>query len=304
MRFNPPPNWPVPPAGWQPPPDWRPDPRWGPPPPGWPLWIEDGAPGAKANGGAKFSGMIKHPVWTSVGTVVGVLALVVTAAGFLRDGEQPGRVEIGGIAIGSAEPITATGKAPGLGEIEPVTNYTAAPIDITLTNTGDTPVHVVRITAEPEDSLNWACQPRGGGLAITANYSVTLPTRFVDEKVYYLAERASAPVDFTVKANSSDRMVVTVGPQGGLEPYVFFSTLHLETDDGGTVVTPPLAVVTPTEVDSQLRIFSDPEKQAFPGFRECLSDYLGAVESMTPEDAVRSPEFDRWIDGLQAIDRS
>ncbi len=39
MRFNPPPNWPVPPAGWTPPPGWRPDPSWGPAPPGWQLWV-------------------------------------------------------------------------------------------------------------------------------------------------------------------------------------------------------------------------------------------------------------------------
>jgi hypothetical protein len=37
-RFNPPPNWPAPPAGWSPPPGWQPDPSWGPPPAGWPVW--------------------------------------------------------------------------------------------------------------------------------------------------------------------------------------------------------------------------------------------------------------------------
>lgn len=41
MRFNPPPGWPVPPAGWTPPPDWKPDPSWPAPPPGWRLWVED-----------------------------------------------------------------------------------------------------------------------------------------------------------------------------------------------------------------------------------------------------------------------
>src|SRR5579863_10003128 len=35
MRFNPPPNWPPPPAGWQP------DPSWPPEPPGWQLWVDD-----------------------------------------------------------------------------------------------------------------------------------------------------------------------------------------------------------------------------------------------------------------------
>lgn len=40
-RFNPPPNWPAPPAGWQPPADWQPDPAWGPAPQGWQLWVDE-----------------------------------------------------------------------------------------------------------------------------------------------------------------------------------------------------------------------------------------------------------------------
>ena len=41
MRYNPPPNWPQPPAGWTPPPNWEPDPSWPPLPSGWPLWVAD-----------------------------------------------------------------------------------------------------------------------------------------------------------------------------------------------------------------------------------------------------------------------
>ena len=40
LVFNPPPNWPAPPAGWTPTPTWRPDPAWGPVPDGWQLWVE------------------------------------------------------------------------------------------------------------------------------------------------------------------------------------------------------------------------------------------------------------------------
>ena len=40
LVFNPPPNWPKPPAGWVPPPEWRPDPAWGPLPSGWSLWVD------------------------------------------------------------------------------------------------------------------------------------------------------------------------------------------------------------------------------------------------------------------------
>lgn len=42
-RFNPPPNWPAPPAGWTPPAGWEPDPAWGPAPEGWEIWVEEPA---------------------------------------------------------------------------------------------------------------------------------------------------------------------------------------------------------------------------------------------------------------------
>jgi len=41
MRFNPPPGWPQPPAGWVPPPGWTPDPAWPQLPEGWKLWLPD-----------------------------------------------------------------------------------------------------------------------------------------------------------------------------------------------------------------------------------------------------------------------
>lgn len=41
MRFNPPPGWPEPPAGWAPPSGWQPDPSWPAPPPDWQLWVPE-----------------------------------------------------------------------------------------------------------------------------------------------------------------------------------------------------------------------------------------------------------------------
>lgn len=43
QRFNPPPGWPQPPAGWSPPADWQPDPSWPPAPAGWQFWVDDSA---------------------------------------------------------------------------------------------------------------------------------------------------------------------------------------------------------------------------------------------------------------------
>jgi RsiW-degrading membrane proteinase PrsW (M82 family) len=53
--FNPPPGWPVPPAGWHPPPGWQPDPSWPQPPAGWDFWLTQAAPGDVAGGEARLS---------------------------------------------------------------------------------------------------------------------------------------------------------------------------------------------------------------------------------------------------------
>jgi hypothetical protein len=44
MRFNPPPQWPVPRQGWFPNRDWTPDPSWPPAPPGWRFFIDEPTP--------------------------------------------------------------------------------------------------------------------------------------------------------------------------------------------------------------------------------------------------------------------
>ncbi|MGH3502866.1 MAG: hypothetical protein ACRDQA_18530 [Nocardioidaceae bacterium] len=58
-RFNPPPNWPTPPQGWEPDRDWRKPPEWPEPPAGWQVWVP-----RKSN-----SGLV-------LGVVGGVLGLV------------------------------------------------------------------------------------------------------------------------------------------------------------------------------------------------------------------------------------
>lgn len=53
MRYNPPPNWPPAPEGWQPPAGWQPDPSWGPAPAGWSIWLnDDGTPSGPVYGTA------------------------------------------------------------------------------------------------------------------------------------------------------------------------------------------------------------------------------------------------------------
>jgi hypothetical protein len=46
--FNPPPGWPVPPAGWVPQEGWKPELSWPHPPPGWVFWVAESAPSPEA----------------------------------------------------------------------------------------------------------------------------------------------------------------------------------------------------------------------------------------------------------------
>jgi hypothetical protein len=65
MRFNPPPNWPPAPAGWQPPPGWQPDPSWPAAPPGWQLWVEDTPAQAGYSSAADAPTQVGHQIPTS-----------------------------------------------------------------------------------------------------------------------------------------------------------------------------------------------------------------------------------------------
>ena len=62
LRFNPPPNWPRPPAGWMLPAGWKPDPSWPSPPAGWHLWLPD------ANAGAPTRAASVRPAVKGAGT--------------------------------------------------------------------------------------------------------------------------------------------------------------------------------------------------------------------------------------------
>lgn len=82
FRFNPPPNWPVPPPGWTPQPGWMPLPEWPDPPPGWQLWVDDGG-AARAQSAPPRSAGAKHarPKWPQTAAPQPAAATVLGAAG-------------------------------------------------------------------------------------------------------------------------------------------------------------------------------------------------------------------------------
>jgi hypothetical protein len=79
LRYNPPANWPAPPAGWTPPAGWQPDPSWGPAPEGWSLWVEDDAPVSVAS--SNRSWFARHKVISGVGAAALLIGIASAASG-------------------------------------------------------------------------------------------------------------------------------------------------------------------------------------------------------------------------------
>lgn len=88
-RFNPPPNWPLPPTGWTPPKGWRPDPSWPPPPAGWQLWSDDSDRAIRLLKRVYLGPVTHDPARRAVrGSLLGILTAVV-AIGLIPNGQTP-----------------------------------------------------------------------------------------------------------------------------------------------------------------------------------------------------------------------
>ena len=116
LRYNAPPTWPPPPAGWVPPRGWAPDPTWPPPPAGWEFWLPiDG----QSNGATPRSVLVRvvaAVLLTSVlvlaasagattymvtlGLVAVVLGVVATIAGRSRSWLTDRRAGIAALVLG------------------------------------------------------------------------------------------------------------------------------------------------------------------------------------------------------------
>lgn len=98
LRFDPPPNWPAMPEGWQPGPGWRPNPSWGPPPYGWQLWREDVVRPPAGKGVAYLS------TWVAVYSALFAVGLLITFLG-IRVGRPDVGALIGFSPAGAAGPV-------------------------------------------------------------------------------------------------------------------------------------------------------------------------------------------------------
>lgn len=255
-------------------------------------------------GYSRFAGAVKHPLWISIGTVVGVLGLVVAGIDYFRGQETSGGVEVASVSIASPEVIGATIAEPGLPRIEePYDNFTATPIDVSLKNAGSDSFHITEITAEPRFSKRWQCDFRGGYSRISAEYSIVMPTNLQGDGSENESEAASTSVDYQVPPGSSERMLVTVGPDDERTTnYFYVVDLKLKSDSGVELVTPPLALIaSPPESNEYYDQLASSDATTDGRTIECLTAYIETVEAQIPPDAIRSAELDSWISGLKKV---
>ncbi|WP_024332497.1 hypothetical protein [Gordonia hirsuta] len=229
-------------------------------PAGWQLWIPETtappaatvppyartAPTGRRTG--TLTGILRHRVWASVTTVVTALAVIVALFAWSRPGAGPtGRVQLAAATLGPVIELTGERGGPGAGPPQSQ-EVGAVPIDVTLKNTGDQPVRVTSINVDllQGDRIR-QCHAAGAGPGrITASYSVRLP---IGPDYQLKLGPVTAPAEFTVAPQQTDRMVITVGPESQSHLFVDLIAfrINLGLDDGSRVELPSVAAATAVE---------------------------------------------------------
>jgi hypothetical protein len=171
MRFNPPPGWPQPPAGWVPPAGWNPDPSWPDPPQGWQLWVpEHEADLATDTGPAPAAGSTE-PGWDPLFDPMPATAGTTAGAGQAGEAAPPESEasSTGASSAGPAPaPATTAGTAPAASSM-PSPASTPVASDDAPAPAGD-PALLTRIR-ELEHALA-AARAGGGGVVELSDQQV------------------------------------------------------------------------------------------------------------------------------------
>ncbi|MFC0314992.1 hypothetical protein [Gordonia phosphorivorans] len=172
----------------------------------------------------------------------------------------------------------------------------ASPIDITLKNNSNEPIRITRIETKVLDAKTVTCSRQGGGVAVSAFYSVKIP--YNPWMMTLTSDAVTSDVDFTVKPTSADRMVITVGPEttGNGKAVVVAVSLKLIPESGDPIVLEPLALSQPSAVDGELRgmsMFTASE----PG---CAQEQVNVLDNIIKATDVQSPDVTRLRDGFRA----
>jgi hypothetical protein len=238
------------------------------------------------------SAFIKHPFWSASAAVLGVVGTFISIYQ-LAGGQNydPAKLEVAIVAMGTPEEIEATVTYPG----SDVQNksITGAPVDITLKNNGSDASLITAIEAEVlfYQPLADCAFPGAGPGVITAYYSIKIP----------MPDRPDQPVApgpyttstrFEVKANSVDRMQLTIGPETQLWATNYAKvmavklTLIHDGDERLDVGTVELAS-TGENVEKQIAHSQD---------QACARDNVKVLDELYAIQGYHAPDLDKLRD--------
>lgn len=317
------PGW-APPTGWRPPQDWEEPPYgwqlWVPDAPASPaaaaapecrapatdtpepsascesdvaVLLEDDAPKEEAPAESEeqerrqglFSRAAQNPVWTTLGALVGIVGLVLSAVEVYQALRTPPvDLEVVALALDSQQSLqgTLTGGADGVRSVE------FTPIEITLQNKGGEPSLITNIKAEVvffqqlQDCTFTEPPPE----ALTAKYNLAIPIAGVEPAKTDIASE----IRFEVKAGAVDRMVLSLGPQTqaafATAPMVITAKLTMVHDDDQVLEVHGVSLVTTVgTAEAQIEaLSSDPSPEA----RACAKANLKQLQTMFAIQAIRS----------------
>jgi hypothetical protein len=238
----------------------------------------------------------KHPIWATVGTVVGAVALVVTFVQINQD-DKPAAVEVATVSFQTPTPIDAKAGGSDMDVADwEQTTAPATPIDVSLKNNGGTAAHIVKIETTVLDAKTVTCNHQGGGSLVSAYYGVTIPYNPFTEELS--SDTVSTPVDYTVKPGSVDRMVITVGPEetGNGKAIVFAVQIRLIQENGDPLVLEPLALSQPDGVEQEIGSnamfhYAETDPQCVSKQADALNHIFELTKAQAPEVVRLRQEF-------------
>lgn len=236
---------------------------------------------------------IEHPIWTTLGAVLGVVGLVLSGIEIYQNVRpDPADLEVVYISIDSQQSVKGTleGQSVSVG---------LTPIELTLQNKGGEPVLISKIEADVvffQQLVDCTrSQPRPG--AITVPYALPIPMDGVAPRANQFAKE----VRIAVEPGVADRVVLTLGPQSqsgfDTQPMVMSVRLKLAHGGGQTMDVGTVSLVTTVDAASkQIDGLTVPSEQT----RSCAEQNLGHLDTMFAIQARRSAVLESLRSAYQA----
>jgi hypothetical protein len=262
-------------------------------PPTEPIRIPRGFAGFLKRKAPRF---IEHPLWTSLGAIIGVVGIVVSIYQLAGGpGYTPAALEVAIVSMSTPAEIEATVTSPGSDQQR--MTVIAAPVDITLKNNGDKPALITAIEAELlyYKPLDDCASPGAGPGVISAYYSIKLPTPGYDETTnpgpYLTSTR------FEVKPASVDRMQLTIGPEEQLWATNYAKVMAVRltlVHDGSEKLEVGTVEIATTGENVQNQIEHSK-------IRSCAKDNMAVLDELYAIQGYHAPDLDKLRAAYQRL---